>query len=164
MIFLETERLVLRSLMPEDAETMIEYRNDPDCARYQRWEENSREDILRLIRDFSWCVFLSEVKSQKYAVALKSGEMVGDLSYFFSPGDCVTLGYTVAPRYQRRGFAFEILTAVLEKIREKYPEIDVVCLVDKDNLPSVNLLKKLGFEEECYSEKIKSCIYVKKDK
>ena len=36
VIFLETERLILRNLLPQDAETMFDYRNNEICARYQR--------------------------------------------------------------------------------------------------------------------------------
>ena len=36
VIFLETERLTLRNLLPQDAETMFDYRNNEICARYQR--------------------------------------------------------------------------------------------------------------------------------
>ena len=32
MIFLTTERLVLRSLIPSDAEVMFDYRNNEICA------------------------------------------------------------------------------------------------------------------------------------
>ena len=36
MIFLETERLLLRNTRPEDAKVMFDYRNNELCARYQR--------------------------------------------------------------------------------------------------------------------------------
>ena len=36
VIFLETGRLTLRNLLPQDAETMFDYRNNEICARYQR--------------------------------------------------------------------------------------------------------------------------------
>lgn len=157
--FLSTSRLILRNLEKNDADEMFFYRNDENCAKFQRWDSTSREDIEALIEQFKNCAFLSEDYKQIYAVALKSGEMVGDLTYFFSPDDCVTLGYTISPKYQRKGFAFEILSAVIGKIREKYPSLDIVCLIEKENEASIGLVKKLGFAEECYSEKIQSFIY-----
>lgn len=158
-IYLSTPRLVLRNLEKSDADEMFFYRNDENCAKFQRWDSTSRGDIEKLIEQFRNCVFLSEEYKQIYAVALKSGEMVGDLTYFFSAGDCVTLGYTISPKYQRRGYAFEILTAVTAKIREKYPGLDIVCLIEPGNEASIRLVKKLGFTEECYSEKIQSFVY-----
>ena len=151
--------MILRNLEKSDADEMFFYRNDENCAKFQRWDKTSREDIEKLIKQFENCEFLSEEYKQIYAVALKSGEMVGDLTYFFSPDDCITLGYTISPKYQRRGYAFEILSAVIDKIHEKYPKLDIVCLVEPENKASINLVKKLGFIEECYSEKIQSFVY-----
>ena len=37
---------------------------------------------------------------------------------------------------------------------QHFPAMDIVGLVEKENLPSVALLKKLGFVEEAYSDKI----------
>ena len=36
-----TERLVLRALRADDAETMFAYRSDPEIMRYQGWEPES---------------------------------------------------------------------------------------------------------------------------
>ena len=36
MVFIESERLVLRDVEPKDAEIMYDYRNNEICARYQR--------------------------------------------------------------------------------------------------------------------------------
>ena len=39
--------------------------------------------------------------------------------------------------------------------------MDIVGLVEKENLPSIALLKKLGFVEEAYSDKIHSYIFIR---
>ena len=49
VIFLETERLTLRNLLPQDAETMFDYRNNEICARYQRGQTRDQEGIVQLI-------------------------------------------------------------------------------------------------------------------
>ncbi len=36
-----TERLVLRALRADDAETMFAYRSDPEIMRYQGWDPES---------------------------------------------------------------------------------------------------------------------------
>ena len=36
MIFLETDRLILRNVQPRDGAVMYDYRNHEICARYQR--------------------------------------------------------------------------------------------------------------------------------
>lgn len=86
--------------------------------------------------------------------------MVGDLSWFYNPSDrCITLGYTIARPYQRKGYAFEILSALIRRAREAFPALDLVALVEPENIPSIRLLEKLGFQQECWAEKIYSFIY-----
>ena len=160
MEFLRTERLVLRNLRQEDAAAVFAYRNDEACGRYQRWEDTSLKAVEGLIFAAEGDVFPSKKEEQHFAVCDGSG-LVGDMSYFYSEEDrCVTLGITVAPERQRKGYAFELLQAVVEKVREAYPALDLVALIDKDNGASIALFEKLGFYRECYAESIQSCVYV----
>ena len=87
-------------------------------------------------------------------------ELVGELAYFYKPGDCITLGITVAPRFQRNGYACEMLREVIRSVRKKYPTLDIVALIDKDNRESLCLFEKLGFRQECYADSIASFVYV----
>lgn len=159
-MFLKTERLGLRNLRREDAEAIFAYRNDPACQRYQRWEDTSMAAVERLIGDFGGDVFLSEKEEQHYAICW--GEtLVGDLSYFYTAEDeCITLGITIATGQQKKGYAFEVLQAVVKRVQEKYPKLDIVALIDRENGPSIALFEKLGFYRECYAESIASYVYV----
>lgn len=86
---------------------------------------------------------------------------MGDLSCFYTEADrCITLGITVAPEHQRKGYARELLTALIGAIRERYPEPDIVALIDRGNSASIALFEALGFERECYAERIGSYVYV----
>ena len=160
MVFLKSERLFLRNLQKEDGKMMVSYRKDPDCARYQRWEDTSPAAVARLIRDHGQDVCLSEKEEQHFAVCHGDG-LVGDLSYFYTEMDrCVTLGITISPEHQRKGYAFEVLSAVVQAVGERYPELDIVALIDRENAASVALFEKLGFYRECYAESIGSYVYV----
>lgn len=44
MILIETNRLLLRNVAPEDAEVMYDYRNDEICARYQLHRSEERTE------------------------------------------------------------------------------------------------------------------------
>ena len=48
MTFIETNRLLLRNITPEDADIMYDYRNNEICARYQRGQTRDYEGILAL--------------------------------------------------------------------------------------------------------------------
>ena len=134
MIYLETERLALRNLELSDAESISGYRNDEACRRYQRWEAFTLPDVEAYIEKFQSDVFLSDRQEQHFGIAQRNSlELVGELAYFYKPGDCITLGITVAPRFQRNGYACEMLREVIRSVREKYPTLDIVALIDKEN-------------------------------
>lgn len=159
-MFLTTKRLCLRNLREEDAEAVYTWRNDRRCYRFQRWKDTSREAVLGLIRASGEDVFLSKKEEQHYILC--AGDIpVGELAYFYTEKDrCVTLGITIAPDCQRRGYGYEILSAVTMAVREAYPELDIVALIDRENAPSIALFEKLGFLRECYAESIASYVYV----
>lgn len=157
---LRTERLHLRNLQPTDAEGIYAYRNDPDCSRYQRWEVTSLEGIRAFVRTYEAGEFLSRQEEQHYALCAGDA-LIGDLSYFFTEADaCVTLGITIAPQHQRKGYAREILSAVISAVQRKEPQLDIVALIDRENEASIALFKSLGFYRECWAEQIQSYVYV----
>ena len=45
-------------------------------------------------------------------------------------------------KYQRNGYAFEILSNLIEVIHERYKNYEIVAMTDKENESSINLLKK----------------------
>lgn len=157
---LKTSRLRLNNLRAGDVEAIVSYRSDPDCARYQRWEDVSKEAVAAFVKRFEGSKWLSKEAEQHYAIRVEE-TLVGDLAYFYTEEDrCVTLGITVAPAHQRKGYARELLEAVVERVRGVYPALDIVALIDRDNEASIALFEALGFERECYAEKIQSYVYV----
>lgn len=161
MKMLETDRLYLRNLSPSDLDNIYDYRNNEVCYKYQRWDDFTKEDIGVFIQRFCRDEFLSTKEEQHYAVCLESDkEMIGELAYFYNEEDnCITLGITISYRYHKRGFAYELLEKVIHQIKNKYPTMDIVGLIEKDNLNSRKLFEKLGFEQECYAESIASYVY-----
>ena len=160
-MLLKTNRTHLRNLRSEDAAVLHRYRNNPVCARYQRWEDTSLSYLQQFVEQFSDCRFLSKEEEQHYAICLLSGETIGDLSYFYNEQDlCITLGITIAPEYHRQGIAREILTEVIHAIQNQHLHMDIVALIDPDNVSSIDLFEKLGFYRECYAASIHSFVYV----
>lgn len=157
---LRTERTYLRNLCCGDVDTLFAYRNDLRCSRYQRYENTGRAYLQGFVRDYCRCVFPSLEEEQHYAIAAGDGGMIGDLSIFYSGKDnCFTLGITIAPQYQRQGYAFEVLGQVVSRLRQTYAGVELVALIDKDNKASLGLFEKLGFVRECYAESIESFVF-----
>lgn len=158
---LQTTRLHLRNLRPTDADTMFDYRNDSRCSRYQRYEDTGKAYLQKFVQDFFDSTFPSAAPEQHYAIAQNTdGVMIGDLSVFFTQKDnCFTLGITIAPAFQKQGYAYELLHTVTSRLCAQYPTVDLVALIEKENVGSIALFQKLGFAEECYAASIASYVY-----
>jgi len=158
---LQTSRLILRNLSPQDLPVILRIRNDPNCAKYQRWNETSADAISALITDHNKDRFPSLCHEQRYAIALTCGICIGDLTVFYSETDrCFTLGVSVDPDHQRNGYAYEILTRVIETLQKLAPTEEIVALIHPENTASIALFTKLGFLLECYAKSIDSNVYV----
>lgn len=159
---LRTKRLFLRNLCHSDADILFSYRNDGRCNLYQRYEDTGKAYLQGFVETYSHSTFLSMEAEQHYAiVCAETSQMVGDLSIFFSESDnCFTLGLTIAPTFQRQGYGYELLQAVISQLQERYPAVDLVALIEKGNAKSIALFKKLHFVEECYADSIASFVYV----
>ena len=69
----------------------------------------------------------------------------------FLPNDgTISLGYTFSYKHHRKGYAFEALTALINMLHERYPEWDFISFTEPENLPSMALLKKLGYQDMGY--------------
>ncbi len=136
---LTSDRLAIRNLTTDDLDILYEYRNNKECSKYQRWEDTSKIYIEYLIDKEKYNVF--GVDTGNFAIVNK--------------------GYTIEPKHQRKGYAFEILSEVLLYIDKSFQDYETVALVDPLNEPSIKLLEKLEFVREEYIEKFKSILYVK---
>ena len=160
MIFLETDRLVLRNITPDDAPIMYDYRNNELCARYQRGQNQDYDGIFELTRVRQNDVITTDCNFI-VAVALKqNNEMIGEIVVMPNEG-AITLGYTFSYKYHRNGYAYEALNPFIELLHNHFPDWEFICFTDVDNQPSMALLKKLGYEDLGYAEKIDSQVFGK---
>lgn len=159
---LQTDRLHLRNLQPGDVQTLYAYRNDSRCSRYQRYEDTGTEALESFVARYASSRFPSREEEQHYALCLREEDnMIGDLSVFFTERDnCFTLGITIAPAFQGQGYGYALLRAVIAKLQQHFPAVDIVALIEKENVRSIALFRKLGFVEECYAESVGSYVYV----
>lgn len=159
-MFLETERLCLRHVVEKDADIMYDYRNNEICARYQRGQTKDYEGILDLVERRKDDV-MSVDAPFLVAVALKdSDEMVGEIVVMPNDGT-ISLGYTFSYKHHRKGYAFESLTALIDLLHARYPEWDFISFTEPENVPSMNLLKKLGYKDMGYIPSMESRVFGK---
>jgi len=157
-VYLETNRLLLRNFRKEDLEALVDYRKHPDCSRYQRGQFKDRENLNRLIECTKTDDPFSEGKGRLAIARRDTREIVGDL-FVSIEEKTISLGYTVSYRYHRRGYAFELLSALTDELHHRFPDKEIVCCVDRENAASVALLLKLGFAEEGYEKEIDALVF-----
>ena len=75
--------------------------------------------------------------------------MVGAGGYFGPPGDdgCVEIGYSVLPEWQRRGYASEIVDALVTRAFSVPDVTLVVAHTTPGNVGSVGVLARCGFSQ-----------------
>ena len=160
MIFLKTKRLVLRSLMPQDVDTIFDYRNNEICSHYQKGQTKDYAEIAKMIERRRADVLSAEAPFM-VAVALKeTDEMIGEI-VVKPKTDMIELGYIFSYRYHRRGYAFEALTALIDQFHRMAPDRAFINFVEPQNIASMGLLRKLGYRDMGYVPEIESQMFGK---
>lgn len=160
MIFLETQRLILRSMAAQDAAVMFDYRNNEICARYQRGQTREYDAICKLLERRENDVISVDAPFM-LAVALKqSNLMIGEIVVMPKDGT-ISMGYTFHYNYHRQGYAYEALTALTDLLHERYPSWEFISFTDPDNGPSMALLTKLGYKNMGYLPHMESQVFCK---
>lgn len=160
MIFLQTDRLILRNVEEGDEAVMFDYRNDPRCARYQRGQKRARHHIQELISRRKQDV-LSDSANCMIALALRdTGEMVGEI-VVMPQENTFSLGYTIHYAHHRKGYAFEGLSALIGYLHKLQPGWEFISFVHPDNEASMALLRKLGYRDLGYIPGMESQVFGK---
>jgi RimJ/RimL family protein N-acetyltransferase len=151
---LETPRLLLRPFRPDDLETFLAYRSDPQIAEYQGWQmpytRAMAEEFLTEMQDRrpnlpgEWYQMVIQVKS--------SGEMAGDIAYYLLKNDTrqAEIGLTLAQEYHRLGYATEAAECLLEHLFGELSLHRVRANCDVLNTPAWKTLERLGFRREAH--------------
>lgn len=145
MIVLQTERLRLRHMTPDDAAFMLAMLNDPAWQRYIgdrgiRTVEGAREHIVK-----GPMAMVARLGFGFYAVELKEGSLPIGICGLAKRDflDDVDIGYAFLPAYGRKGYALEAAQATLAHARE-LGLTRLVATVVPENAASIRLLEKLG--------------------
>lgn len=137
----ETERCRVRPFEENDIEAFLSYRNNLNWMQYQGFKGKKYLEYKAALLQkpkFKEGVQLAVVDKQ-------TGELIGDL-YLRLERNTGWIGYTIAPQFARQGFAFEVVTQLLLELRQA-GLTQVRAGVEEQNIASIQLLRKLGFEQ-----------------
>ncbi len=150
MIELETERLILRHLVPGDLDALATIEADPEVMRYFPSGPRSREEAGR---DLDRCRALQAEYgfSLWAAVDRASGLLVGRcglLPQSLGGRDEVEIAYLIARSHWGLGLATEAAVAIRDHGFGRLGRDRLVSIIHRDNLASRRVAEKSGLAPE----------------
>ena len=148
---LETARLVLRSVLAEDAHPLAQLWSDADVTRFVGGPRDYETVVQAVLREAA-CQPPEPVT--RWSAVLRDGnEVVGDcglLEKVIDGRDEIELVYFFDKRFWGRGLATEAARMVLEHALTDRKLSRVVALIDPANIASERVAQKIGlmFERE----------------
>ncbi len=148
---LETERLMLRRFMQEDAAAM--YRNwaaDAEVTKYLTWSPHASQQETQQVID-NWVKAYSNESFYQWAIVLKEiGEPIGSIAVVHIDEDVskVQMGYCIGKAWWNTGITSEALQAVMDFL---FDVVGVNCIEakhDSRNSNSGKVMKRCGMAYE----------------
>jgi len=148
-IYIETERLILRSWKHEDCESFAELNGNRNVMKYfpaTLSVDESNAFVNRIKAEFE------ETGYGLYAVEIKeTGEFIGYVGFHsfsfdapFSPG--WEIGWRILDKFWNNGYATEAAKACLNLAREKRLCNKLYSFTAVPNIPSENVMKRIGMD------------------
>ena len=158
---LETERLLIREMIPEDAAAFEAIYEEPSIRHYMKDFHGDAPEEEEYIREYQ--IHYRFYEYGVWSLVLKeTGEVIGRAGFSDvqeSPGnvqeeekgvkeeECLPcFGYMIGVPWQRQGYAEEAGRAILDYAREELGFTAILLQVEAENEASIRLAKKLGFE------------------
>lgn len=149
---LETERLTLREITPDDARAFFDLRTHPDVTRYSdRFPPKSIEEIYVFLDKIMEAIAANQ--SIAWAISLKgSDEFIGTVNFHrtYPEHHRAEMGYQLASKYWRKGIMSEAVKAAIDYGFNTMRLHSIEAQVNPNNEASIALLKKHGFVQEAY--------------
>jgi RimJ/RimL family protein N-acetyltransferase len=153
MKILETTRLILRHLEPGDLDSLYSLYRDPDVRRYfpegTLTYEETKEELEWFLNghpEHSELGLWATIHKDTHRFIGRCGL----LPWTIDGRPEVEVAYLLAKEYWGQGLGTEAAQALLDYGFEKLQLARLICLIDSENLASINVATKIGmtFEKE----------------
>ncbi|OWK37683.1 GNAT family N-acetyltransferase [Fimbriiglobus ruber] len=150
---IETARLILRPVTPDDADAVFAACSNPNVTRYTLFDAHRRRDeSLAFVCDYAPAGYARQVPDP-LAITLKQDpdpRLVGCIGCYWVSESNRTMeaGYWLTEHLWGRGLAAEALAAVVGHVFTEYPVDRIQARVIVGNPASARVLEKVGFRHE----------------
>lgn len=149
---LETERLILRRFVSEDADAMFKnWASDSEVTKYLTWPTHSSVDVSKYVTN-DWVNSYSNEKFYQWAIVLKeNGDVpIGSISVVEMKEDisAVQIGYCIGRNWWNKGITSEAMKEVMKFFFEEIGVNRVGARHDPRNPNSGKVMVKCGMKYE----------------
>ena len=148
-LILETPRLLLREMTPDDLDFMAEMLGDPEVMRFYPKTEDRAGAAANMQRQMDR--YATYGYGPWLVVSKETGQPVGRVGLLQQVVDGVEeveVGYMIHRPYWRRGLAFEAAAACRDYAFTTLGRDRVISLIRPENRPSQAVARKLGMKPE----------------
>ena len=142
-INLETERLVLRNLIPDDYQAVFRWCGDPDVARYMVYPVYTKAEDVR-----TWIETLDPDDPDEYdvgAMLKETGELIGGGGIYYKPDmDLWNIGYNFRKDQWGKGYAVEMIRGLIGLAESRRGVRGIIGSFANENNRSRRVMEKLG--------------------
>lgn len=145
---LETKRLYLKNIDSSDREFILKQFSDVDVNEYL-YDAEAMKDISEADELIEFYTQEEPCNQHRWIIINKeNNEKIGTCGFHCldKKHKCVDIGYDLQKSYWNQGIMYEALKAVLDIYIPKLAIDRIYAHIYVDNLRSINLIKKLGFE------------------
>lgn len=145
---LNTERLILRPILPNDIENIFRGLSHPEVIRYYGVSFRTLEETKE---QMAWYRSLEQEGTGRWwAICPPSGEFCGAIGYnnYSAVHRKAEIGFWLLPDFWGRGLATEALQEVIRFGFDTWRLHRIEAFVETENVASVQALKRFGFTHE----------------
>jgi len=140
---IETKRLILRTVTPDDAEAIFQWASDPDVNKYMIYPLHKDTGVTR-----EWLKSRDINGKDEFDLGFvlkETGELIGQGGMFYHEDiDAWSIGYNLRKEYWGRGLVPEAIQAIIDCVDREKGVRAVVGEFAKDNQKSGRVMEKLG--------------------
>ena len=157
---LETERLILRKIILDDARDIFEYAHVPEVSEFLIWYPHQTiQDSINFIKfaedkfvNNEWIIFGIELKEKS--------KLIGtiDIRGWKEVNNCAETGYVISKAYWNKGITTEALRAVIKFCFEELQSNRLEAHCEEENIGSWHVMEKCGMK---YEGTLREKVYIK---
>lgn len=148
---IETERLVLRPLTDEDAESVFEYCSDPEVSKFTTWMSHKTLEDSKALIAYAKQNYQRSIP-EPYAMTLKGQPrtVVGTVGWFWvsQSHKNIEIAYALSRSLWGQGLAYEASNAVIKSALKDHDIHRISSRCIAENVASARVMEKLGMKAE----------------